>query len=187
MSSKLTITIVTILLLQIYFAKGDSGEHNSSGLPEECQDYDLHWFIQQYDRRILTKPFLNIGVNISLPDAAVAKHWKFRQQLKNAHIQKLMPQHVCEEGLPEHPQQLNQACSWNYTCDYNPHRFPAYVFHAHCKSNHWWHFTPPNQKRPQPCRLIYYPVPMLYNTGCNPVTSKKNWEWRQEMVSVACA
>lgn len=181
------------LLLLTATVKGESGGGNDTRNDtrndtiieeEECQDYDISWFIQQYSQRILTKPYLSIGVNISLPKAASTKHWEFRALLRNAHLRKLPPNEVCNEHIPSHAQQFQQACGWSYRCDYNPHRFPAYVFQAHCTNDLW---GPSGSSEASFCQRVFYPVPMLYSSGCNPLTSKKNWTWKQEMVSVACA
>lgn len=159
---------------------GQSG--NDTTFPdgdEDCKDYDILWFIQQYDKRILTKPYFHIGVNISLPQAASTKHWEFRQLLRQSQYRKLLPHEVCSTHLPTHPQQFGQACGWSYRCDYNPHRFPAYIFQAHCENSYWGDGNE--------CKRVYYPVPILSSTGCNPLTSKKDWVWKQELVSIACA
>ena len=191
LSTKLFLMVLTVLLccltLTVRAESGEGGNHTEE--QEDCQDYDMYWFIHQYDLRILTKPYLNIGVNISLKDAAKTKHWEFKKLIRNAHLTQLHPKNICKYGIPQHSQQMQQACSWNYTCDYNPHRFPAYIFHARCTNTHWLQYNPTGfpPLKPKSCRSIYYPVPVLYSQGCNPLTSKKNWEWKQEMVSVACA
>jgi hypothetical protein len=196
-SSLVTIFILIGCLASLIHSHGESGgNYTEEEVPEqqhveeECQDYDISWFIKQYDRRLITKPYFHIGVNISLQEAINSKHWEFRYLLKNAHVNKLTPKNVCKEakGVSQHAQLIGQACRWNYTCDYNPHRFPAYIFHAHCINSHWIAHDPSSHPpiTPKHCRPVYYPVPILYSTGCNPLTSKKKWEWRQEPISVAC-
>lgn len=183
------------LFLVASFAKGESGTGSNNNTEEQlneeeaCQDYSINWFIQQYSLKILNQPYLSIGVNVSLKEAAKTRSTEFKKLIKKAPMTKLNPKNACHESVPHHFQQFGQACSWNYTCDYNPHRFPAYMYHAQCTNSHWFQYTPSSfpTVRPRPCRMIYYPVPVLYSRGCNPLTTEKKWEWKQEMVSVGCA
>ena len=174
---------IFLFLCFLLAVQAQSG-NNTTSIEEECEDYDINWFIQKYNYRILTKPFLHIGVNISLPDAAATKHWEFKKILRNARFHKLTPHEVCNEYIPEHAQQFDQACGWNYKCDYNPHRFPSYIFQADCQDKTW---RSANSIAPKRCHSVYYPIPVLYSTGCNPLTSKKDWYWKQEIVTVSCA
>lgn len=188
--NKILIQLLAVVFVQMAiftFVSGESGDEQSleeQNATEECEDYSLQWFLHIYNKQILKQPFLHIGVNISLPDAVQKSHWSFKHFLSNNQYHHLQPEHVCS-NIPynKHEQQHDQACPWEYSCDYNPNRFPAYVFQAKCTNTYWWDAT----FSPHNCKQIFYPIPVLYSTGCNPVTSKKNWEWRQEIVSVACA
>lgn len=181
--------MVPVLLFFLLFAltvEAQSGYNNTTSTmeDEECEDYDINWFIQKYNHRILTKPFLHIGVNISLAGAASTRHWEFKKLLRNARYHRLTKHQVCNEHIPQHSQQFDQACGWTYKCDYNPHRFPSYIFQAECKDRTW---RPAHSPTPHSCYPIYYPIPVLYSSGCNPLTSKKDWYWTLETVTVSCA
>lgn len=128
---------------------------------------------------------LHIGLNVSLKEAVHNDGWAFRQLLLKKQNHFLVPQGNCRAGnyLKNHAQLHNQACKWEYKCDYNPRRFPAYVFQAVCTNKYW--IGPHYQLRR--CSEVYYPITTLHTTECNPVKSTSSWEWRIEMVAVACA
>ncbi len=65
-------------------------------------------------------------------------------------------------------------CQWNYTSEYNPQRYPAYILHAKC-------LTPTNYD----CWPIYYPVPVLKTSGCNQLAGGE-WHLEFESVAVGC-
>lgn len=85
--------------------------------------------------------------------------------------------HVVMEG------ERQPLCTWNYTCDYSPHRFPQYIWKAKCD-------TAPPGYRPQP---IYYNIPTLTVTsssqgGCLPFQDPEAiYRWGMERVEVACS
>ncbi len=78
--------------------------------------------------------------------------------------------HMAGSNLPN--------CSWNYTCDYSPNRFPQYIWMANCAS------APPGY-RPQE---IYYLIPTLViEDGCLPFQrADVVYKWVQKRVPVAC-
>ena len=73
------------------------------------------------------------------------------------------------------------GCTWNYTCDYSPNRFPQYIWRANCAEA-------PDKYRSQE---VFYEIPtLMYNSegsSClpfiNPVTT---YTWTMEKVAVAC-
>ena len=97
-------------------------------------------------------------------------------------------QQACDGPLVHRPSSTdvlsNLKCPWIYRCDYNPRRFPAYILHAQCKFSHW---NESSSSEPQPCRPVYYPIPVLKtDTGCNHLSSEAQWKWTQETVAVGC-
>lgn len=75
------------------------------------------------------------------------------------------------------------TCTWNYACDYSPHRFPQYIWKAECNAA-------PSGYRAQP---IYYDIPTLTLTsasesGCLPFQEPQAiYSWGIEKVQVACS
>lgn len=73
-------------------------------------------------------------------------------------------------------------CSWNYTCDYSPNRFPQYIWKAKCG--------------PQPAgyriQEVYYQLPTLtleseVEAGCLPFQGANTvYRWGLERIPVAC-
>lgn len=74
-------------------------------------------------------------------------------------------------------------CTWNYTCEYSPRRFPQYLWKAQCA-------TPPQGYRAQE---IFYEVPTLTldsmtETSCLPFQGPEAvYRWDIERVPVACS
>lgn len=169
--------------------ESQSGEEEEVG-GEECEDYSIDWFVHQYNLRILSLPYLHIGLNVSLREAASSYRPQaaFKQLLDRDTPRRMTTEEVCA-SIPEHPQQHNDECPWTYTCTYDPHRFPAYVFEAECSNRDHREWTKTSRGLrlvTRSCEKVYYPVPMLHSSGCNPLTSKKAWSWVQEKIPVAC-
>lgn len=154
---------------------------------EEC-DYDSPlWIEHLYKVHFHTdgKTHLHVGVNVSLKEAVHNDGWAFRQLLiKKQHYQ-LVEEGECRSGnhITNHAQLHGQVCPWEYTCDYNPRRFPAYIFQAVCKNRYWFGAD----RKLHKCREVFYPITTLHTSECNPVKSTSSWEWRMEMAAVACA
>lgn len=71
-------------------------------------------------------------------------------------------------------------CSWIYTCDYSPNRFPQYIWRANCTDT-------------TTCQEVYYQIPTLTlhseveDDDCLPFQRADTvYTWGQEMVAVAC-
>ena len=187
--------IVAMILLQwCLVAATTSGEessgertHGSAG--QDCQDFTIAQLMHLYTEQRLSSPYIHIGVNLSTIEAAQTDRSKFRRLLTTARRNRLqllnLPQiprdRVCR-GVEKKEQPARFCCPWKYTCDYNPHRFPAYLFHARCIDSNWVGASGTAR-----CREVFHPIPVLVTTGCNPLTSKRDWTWQQEMVSVACS
>lgn len=73
-------------------------------------------------------------------------------------------------------------CSWSYTCDYSPNRFPQYIWKANCSA------------QPAGYRLqeIFYQLPTLTieseaDAGCPPFQGVNTvYRWGLERIPVAC-
>ena len=183
-----SIALVLLVLVGCEPVRGSSGEVQTSGEQssaegENCRDFTMAQFIQLYSERRLRSPYIHIGVNLTIQDAALFDRTRFRSLLRKARNNRLdiMPRgEVCAGVSRGQPNRF--CCPWNYTCDYNPRRFPAYLFHAKCLQEHY--LGPGGGAR---CREVLHPIPVLVTTGCNPITSRRDWVWRQQMVSVACS
>lgn len=70
------------------------------------------------------------------------------------------------------------ACTWNYTCNYSPNRFPQYIWRAVCAPG---------------AHEIIYPIPVLTKNvetadDCLPfVGAQAVYAWSLEKVPVACS
>ena len=70
------------------------------------------------------------------------------------------------------------ACTWNYTCDYSPNRFPQNIWRAEC---------------PPEAHEIIYPIPVLTRNvetadGCLPfVGAEAVYTWSLAKMPVACS
>lgn len=70
------------------------------------------------------------------------------------------------------------ACTWNYTCNYSPNRFPQYIWRAECAPG---------------AHQIIYPIPVLTKNvetaeDCLPfVGAQAVYTWSLEEVPVACS
>lgn len=70
------------------------------------------------------------------------------------------------------------SCKWNYTCDYNPNRFPQYLWKAECMGS---------------AHPIFYQIPTLTlenksGSDCLPFTGTQTvYKWGLEKVAVACS
>ena len=128
---------------------------------------------------------LSIQVNVSLENAARNDGLKFKQILLKVHDHLLEEGGECRDGnhISQHAQLQGQVCPWEYTCNYNPKRFPAYIFQAVCKNKYWFGAD----RKLHRCNPVYYPITTLQTSECNPLTTSKSWKWKTEMVSVACA
>lgn len=88
----------------------------------------------------------------------------------------------CTKFVKMTPEENLPNCTWNYTCDYSPHRFPQYIWRAQCASA-------PEGYRAQP---IYYEIPTLTlkndtNSGCLHFQDPQAvYSWKMERVQVAC-
>lgn len=78
-------------------------------------------------------------------------------------------------------------CYWEYNCTHNPRRIPQHLCRAECRESC---FTCPMGYS---CQPINYKVPVLElvdQDNCNPYNNPDReflWEWKQEIVPVACA
>jgi len=133
-------------------------------------------FMSQYRYHLRRTPLLRIGVNITLGDEVTATRI-FHNQMRNRSL-RVHPQNTVCGNIPSSEFIKVSSCSWNYICDYNPRRFPPYIFHATCVSPITEVYS---------CTPVTYPVPVLYTTGCNILTNKTDWVWGQERIAVACA
>lgn len=199
--SQISILIIGLLYLvsTISIAASESGlgEHNSTNETNEdsmnttatdnCTYTSPQWVEHLYNVHFHKDgvTHLHIGLNVSLKEAVHNDGLAFKQLLLKKHDHYLEPQGNCKAGnhLKHHAQLRNQACKWEYKCDYNPRRFPAHVFQAVCINQYW---LGPYYKI-RKCSEVYYPITTLHTAECNPVKSTTSWEWRMEMVAVACA
>lgn len=182
--------LAVLVLLRVDQTTAESGEVSSSSGgsgTENCRDFTLAQFMALYTERRLTSPYIHIGVNLTIAEAQT-KVSSFKNLLRAARHNglKVLPKEKVCEGITSRqlPNFLNftpHICPWSYQCDYNPRRFPSYLFHAKCDRR-----TAVVNKKIRNCNEVYYPVPVLISRGCNPITSKKDWVWSQEMVSIAC-
>lgn len=186
-----SISLLLLLLLSSELVTANSGEVQMSGEQapssaegENCRDFTMAEFMHLYNERRLSSPFIHIGVNLTIGEAAQSDRSRFRSLIRKArygNFRQLSRGEVCN-GVTARSRPNRFCCPWEYTCDYNPRRFPAYLFHAKCMENNWV-----GQGGSAKCREVYHPIPVLVTTGCNPITSRRDWVWRQEMVSVACS
>ena len=192
---KYLLVLVGIILLQWSLAAATSEEEQSSGertpgsAVQDCQDFTIAQLMHLYTEQRLSSPYIHIGVNLSTIEAAQTDRSKFKRLLTSArrnHQQLLdlpqIPQDQVCRGLEQKDLPRRFCCPWKYSCDYNPRRFPAYLFHARCVQSNWVGASGSAR-----CREVFHPIPVLVTTGCNPLTSRRDWTWRQEMVSVACS
>lgn len=168
-----------------------SGERTptSSAAGENCQDFTIAQLMHLYTEQRLRSPYIHIGVNLTTLEAAETDRSKFKRMLTRARKNRInllrlpqVPQDQVCSGVKQREQPNRFCCPWEYKCDYNPRRFPAYLFHARCMQSNWVGLSGSAR-----CREVFHPIPVLKTTGCNPITSRRDWTWTQEMVSVACS
>ena len=162
---------------EVFANSTDDGCTNDSPLWVQYL-YNVHYH-QQGNTHI------SVGVNVSMEKAVHNDGLNFRQLLVKPKHNKLIEAGDCKEGdhVAQHAQQYDQACPWEYRCDYNPRRFPAYVYQAACKHQYWVR----RDNTLHRCREVYYPITTIHTSECNPLKTTIDWEWKIEMVSVACA
>ena len=180
-----TMTCFTITAGQSGF--NEEGVVNTTAQAVGCVDDSPQWVEHQYKIHLHGngKTHLHIGVNVSLKEAVLNDGSLFKQLLLKRHQYYLTEEGKCREGdhITHHAQYHGQVCPWEYRCDYNPRRVPAYVYQAQCSREYWLAVDRTLHK----CREVYYPVTTLHTEECNPVETTTSWEWRVEMVAVACA
>jgi len=73
------------------------------------------------------------------------------------------------------------ACPWNYQCDYNPQRVPAFLFNAHCSSDN------PLTGGAGYCKEVYTLVSTMTTESCDPLEEDDaQWQLESKLLPVAC-
>ncbi len=189
-----TIASLLNILMYLTIVLGESGWKeeteiltNTTITEDDCLDDSPLWVQHLYNVHYHEQgnTHINVGVNVSMEKAVHNDGLNFRQLLISYKQNKLVEGGNCNEGnhVADHAQQYGQVCPWEYTCDYNPRRFPSYIYQATCKNNYWLDVN----RELHICNQVYYPISTLHTSECNPLKTTIDWEWKIEMVAVACA
>lgn len=77
----------------------------------------------------------------------------------------------------------NSLCSWQYQCDFDPKRVPAFIFTAEVQSGNMIHTVVGRHQRQYQCKPIYMPVNVL-KLNCSTTGKAPEWILVREKVTV---
>lgn len=174
-------------------------QSNSCPLPSNasCNDCDVLRYIQFNPSR---QSNLNLSMNLNLNESENTAY-NFAPKInspENEHYtfegtplpNQIRCSNSSTEGSPcsDYIKMANHSlptntCTWNYTCDYSPRRFPQYLWTAQCA-------PPPTGYRAQ---KVYYEIPTLTFVGeeigseCLPFRHPEaTYKWKLHEIVVAC-
>ena len=127
---------------------------------------------------------LQVRVNVSTTSGTVFQPQLIQQVL--THRNGILPQpNGCSGFFNFTSRQtgVDTVCPWRYTCDFDPQRIPAFMFHATCDSA-----SPRGNMWRGLCDEVYAPVSYLRTESCYPLAAAQDRAWSviTSLVPVAC-